>query len=44
MIDLVELIVAIMAAIIAYPQIKKGIVQIKNDVEALIEEIRRRRK
>ena len=44
MIDPAALIAAILAAIMLYPQIRKGIVDIKNDVEALIEELRRRRR
>ena len=44
MTDVGSLILVIMAAIIAYPQIRKGIVAIKKDIELLIKELRRRGK
>lgn len=44
MIDPVALITSILAAIILYPQIRRGIADIKNDIKALIEELRRRRR
>lgn len=42
MTDIVSLILAIVAAIMAYPALRKGIVAIKDDIEELVRELRRR--
>lgn len=41
--DIIALILAVCAAIAAYPSVRKGLMAIKQDIEALIHEIRRRR-
>ena len=40
--DLIVAVAAIVSAILLYPKLREGIVAIKNDIEALIREIRNR--
>lgn len=42
--EIAALILAIISAITAYPVLRKGIIAIKGDVEALIRELKQRRK
>ena len=42
--EIAALIFAIVSAIMAYPALRKSIIAIKGDVEALIRELKQRRK